>query len=112
MTMNAFAAGIEAALHDGLSKPAPGSLEQHAEFHRKAASEYEVRKATARREGKAATAAFRAERKELRDRFNADLAAIDEREAVSKAELAERTATAECLADVSRTAAKKIEACL
>jgi hypothetical protein len=111
MTMNAFAAGIEAALNEGLNK-AGGSLEDHAAFHHKAAGVHEVRKATARREGKAAAAAFRAERKELRDRFNADLAAIDEREAVSKADIAERIATAECLADVSRTAARKIEACL
>ena len=110
--MNAFTAGIEAALHEGLNKPAPGSLEDHASFHHKAAIEYEVRKANARREGKTASAAFRAERKELRDRFNADLAAIDERETLSKADIAERIATAECLADVSRTAAKKIEACL
>ncbi len=110
--MNAFTAGIEAALHEGLSKPAPGSLEDHAAFHHKAAIEYEVRKATARREGKTATAAFRAERKTLRDRFNADLAEIDERETLSKADVAERIATAECLADVSRTAARKIEACL
>ena len=105
-------ADIKAAMNEDLNAQRRGSLEDHADFHRRSALEYETRKATARKDGKTATAAFRAERQALRDKFNADLAEIAVSEALSKADIAERIATAECLADVSRTAARKIEACL
>jgi hypothetical protein len=88
---------------------AGGSLEQHAEFHRAAAAEYDARCLLARRERKESTLAFKAERKALRDKFEADMAEIGAREAETKAAIAERIQTAETLSEVSRNALRTIE---
>lgn len=89
-----------------------GTLEEHGDFHRAAAAEYDRRRAQARRDGKAAAKKFREERAEIKRQFDEDMAAVSAREAQAKAEMAERIATAETLAEVSRAAVTRIERAL
>lgn len=105
-----LAAAVETALagEPVTAQPVLTELEKHAAVHRRAVATFEERRATAAREGRAALAALRAERKALREQFEADRRDIDRREAEAKAGTAEAVATATRLAEASRAALKAI----
>lgn len=129
----ALAAGVAEAMAPEFEPlEAPDELERHAGIFRRAAEGFSRKKADARRAGKAELAALRTERKErlrrradeiaaLADRFeadkadliadcDADLAALDAREAGIRAETEEAVAVNERLCAASRAALAEIEA--
>lgn len=84
-------------------------LERHAKLHRRGVERFEARAAEALEHGKAAAEIFKQHRKDLREKYTADLAALRAQETQAKSETLTTIRTAERLAAAYRAGLAEIE---
>ena len=84
-------------------------IEQHADFHRRAAGTYESQVLAARRERSAAIIALTARKQERAEAYHAEIAGIDAEIEAARSEGDARIAKASRLAETSRAALAVLE---